>query len=105
MKSTVLTLIFIAGLRVSIHDWKTTMHNFRYYRATYKKGFDPDSYYSSCTCGKCTPEEVEESKHKVHLSKVNNLAKNVSLQINQSIFHSGITLMVLYLIIQLIINK
>lgn len=107
MIQAILTVLFLAGLRVCFSDWKATFKNYMHYRR--EALVDPESgFFAQCSCGNCTPEEIEERKSaaiKHHAHYVNNLAKSVSLQIHQTLFHSGITVLALYFIIQLTINK
>lgn len=105
MKHTVLSIIFIAGIRISINDWKHTIESYKRYREALSRGFNPLDYAVGCSCGECAPEELEESKKDLYADYINNLAKNVSVQLHQSIFHSGISLMILYFIIQLTLNQ
>lgn len=105
MKHAALSLIFIAGLRISINDWKQTIKSYRQYREVLKRGFHPSDYLMGCSCGNCTPEELEDNKKDIYRNNINDLAKGVSIYLHQSIFHSGISLIVLYIIIQLTINK
>lgn len=100
----ILTIIFIAGLRVSLHDWKQTVRLFSEYRQAYKRGIHPSDFFIECTCGNCTAEELEEKKTDAYQDYINNLANNVSIQLHQSIFHSGITLIAIYIFIQLTLN-
>jgi hypothetical protein len=101
---TLLILVFLAGVRISYSDWESVIRASRMYRNARKR--DPSTYYiPPCTCGKCTPEDREQQQQNAYLRELNNLAKGVSMHFHSGIFSSGITLIALYFIIQLIFKS